>query len=814
MSTTIGQTNAVRALELGIRIDSPGYNTFITGLSGSGRTHAVEQLLARLPTPNRRREDRVFVHNFEEASRPRLLSFSPGRAVAFKASVEEMVQTARDRIPQLFEEDTYLQQRRAITERAQAEEAQLLKALEARVRDDGFAIVTMPGAPKPTQAILPVVEGTAIPIDALKAPGEAREKLKAMLRRQPTVVPPDEAAFEAMVDRAIEDFELRNKGHLRAAEEAAKEARRLVKRTTGELVELERSTVRASVEGLLADLKAEWSGPEVTAHLDAMLEHMMAHPWVFAPPPESESAGRPQEFSDRRQAALSIYGVNVIQECGGDQAPVVVERHPTFTNLFGTIEREVRPSGDTSTDFSKIQAGSLLRADGGFLIMYARDVLLESGVWRNLMRILRSRQLEIQRPDSLFFFAPSAMKPEAIDIDVKLILIGDERFYQMLSFYEEDFLKVFKVKAEFDTTTDRDDRGVSEFADVMRSIQTRESLRPISADGFAALAEQAARLGGHRDRLSTRFGDLGDVLREADYWSQSEGRDQIDRVSVETAVAEDRARHQLISHKLSREILEEVILIDTDGQKVGQINGLAVYGLGRHHFGRPSRITASVGAGRGGLINIEREAHLSGPTHDKGILILGGYLRATYGGRMPLALTGSIAFEQSYGGVDGDSASLAELYALLSAISGSPIRQSIAVTGSVNQKGEVQAIGGANEKVEGFFDIAAARGLAGHGCVIPLANRRHLMLDQRVVEAAAEGTFSVWAVDSVDDGIPILFGMPSDALHAAVRKSLEELAGVAGAEPSVQKMEPAVPHRAEPPPRPEAPPAPGPVAKD
>ncbi len=817
---TVGQPRAVRSLELGIRIDSPGYNMFVTGLSGSGRTHTIRELLRRLPTPHRRGHDRVYVHNFEDPSRPKLLTFVRTQGVRFKQALREMVETATERIPQILDEDVYQQRRQAITEQAQSEEKALFQALEARIREDGFRLIVLQGGPIPIQAIVPVIDGKPIPIEALRADPEARSALRVQKVRELRVAqrpsPEDDATLEALVNEAIEDFERRQTEHRRALEDAGKAARRIARRATSALLELERSTVRRAVEGLVGDVKAEFDGEVVSKHLDALLEHMMAHPSLFVPSAGPEPRPSPSGSStlEATPEPLAIYGANVIQEVTGADAPVIVERHPTLSNVFGTVERDVLASGAVTTDFTKIRPGALLRADGGFLIMYARDVLAEPGVWRNLMRTLRSRQLEIQRPDSVLYLLPSSVKPDPIDIDVKVILIGDEYLYQLLAYYEQDFLKVFKVKAEFDSTIEGDARGTSEFADVIRGFVSQDDLRTLASDGWEALAEQAARLAGHRERLSTRFGDIQDILKEADYWAWSTGATQIGREAVDTAIREMRGRHQLLSDLMTRQIQEEVVLIDTQGSRIGQINGLAVFGSGIHRFGKPTRITAAIGAGRGGLINIEREAHLSGPTHDKGILILAGYLRSKYGRETPLALTASIAFEQSYGGVDGDSASLAELYALLSAISRRPLRQSVAVTGSINQRGDVQAIGGVNEKIEGFFNLAQARGHSGQGCLIPVANQQHLMLDQSVVEAAEQGLFSVWTVDSVEDGIELMFGIPPSELHALVRKQLEALAEVSNGEPSVQRIDPARPYRDEPPSVPEDPKLPGPSRVD
>ena len=802
----------MKALEMGIRIHAPGYNTFVTGLSGSGRTHAIQELLERLPTPNRRGHDRAYVHNFDDPSRPRLLELPRGAGVAFKDTIQELVEAVRTRIPQILEEEAYLQKRRAIADRARAEEKALVQSFETRLKEDGFALAMVQGGQPAAPSIVPVIDGKPVPIETLKTSPEARAALEASEVRKMHAqhrAPSERVQIEAAVDAAIADLERRLEAHRSVAEELGKKGRQIAKRTIAALVELERNAVRRDIEGLMSDVKVDWPSDKVAGYLDAMLEHIMAHPWLFTPSSERPDAPLSQEELQKRHAVLAIYGVNVVQTSSESSAPVVIERHPTFTNVFGTIERET--ASNNTSDYSRIRPGSLLRADGGFLIMYARDVLSEPGVWRSLVRTLRSGQLQIQRPDSAVFLVPSAMKPEPIAIDTKVILIGDDFFYHLLSHYEEDFLKVFKLKAEFDLSIAADETGISEFAQAVRAIQQQEGIRPLALDGWAALAEQAARVAGDRSRLSTRFGALSDLLIEANFLAGVDGIELIGRRSIEAAIQQSRARHELHSDTVAREIQNRVLLIDTDGATVGQINGLAVFGTGVHRFGKPTRITASVGAGRGGLINIEREAHLSGPTHDKGILILAGYLRSTYGRRMPLALTASIAFEQSYGGVDGDSASLAELYALLSAISGRPLAQSIAVTGSINQRGDVQAIGGANEKIEGFFDIALARGLARHGCIIPSANQRHLMLHEAVVEAAREGTFQVWAVATVDEGIELMFGVPADELHETVARELRALAELPSIEPSVQRIEPSIPHREAPPDAPKDPRPPGPT---
>jgi ATP-dependent Lon protease len=436
---------------------------------------------------------------------------------------------------------------------------------------------------------------------------------------------------------------------------------------------------------------------------------------------------------------------------------MINETHPSYKNLFGIIERRMDRTGHWVTDFTKIKAGSLLKANGGFLVVNALDLLLEPGVWPSLKRTLLNQKIEPETYDPFPMFSTSALKPEPIECNVKVIMIGDPLIYQLLYFRDQDFEKIFKVKADFDTVTENNSQNIYQYACFIKQLCEREKLQPFDSSGIAGVIEYAVRLASRKNKISTHFNSLVDLLREADYWAKKEKQNTIQKKHVNQAIQEKIERLNLIEKKIQEMIEQGTLMIDTEGSVVGQVNGLSVYDLGEYSFGRPTRITARTSMGRAGIINIEREADLSGKTHNKGMLILSGYLRSKYAQDKPLTISASICFEQSYSGIDGDSASSTEAYALLSSIANLPLRQDIAVTGSINQKGEIQAIGGVNQKIEGFYEVCKAKGLNGtQGVIIPEANIPNLMLREDVVKAIEEKKFHLYSVKTIDQGIEIL----------------------------------------------------------
>jgi ATP-dependent Lon protease len=483
------------------------------------------------------------------------------------------------------------------------------------------------------------------------------------------------------------------------------------------------------------------------------------------------------------------YEVNLfVNNSESKRPPLIIEEYPNYRNIFGSIERVIDRGGVWRSDFSKIKAGSLLRANGGYLVINLTDAITEPGVWQGLKRALKSKKLEIQTFDPYFLLSAAGLKPEPIDLDVKVVLISDAYLYQLLNHYDEEVKKIFKVRADFDTSMEKTEENIRHIAEFITSITSEEKARSFDRTSVAALVEEAVRMSGRQEKISSSFPVLKDIILEADYWAALDGSETVSAAHLDQAVNARIYRANMIEEKLQEMIDRGTLMIDVEGEKVGQVNGLAVFSPGDYMFGKPTRITATTSMGRAGVINIEREADLSGNTHNKGVFILSGYLRKKYAQDKPLTMSASIAFEQSYSGVDGDSASSTEVYALLSSLANVPIRQSIAVTGSVNQNGEVQAIGGVNQKIEGFYDCCRHMGLTGTQAVmIPRSNVKDLMLRKDVVEAVAQGKFRVYAVQSVDEGIEILTGKeagskdadgiyPEGSINFMVDRKLRELA--------------------------------------
>jgi len=799
--STLGQGRAVEALKLGLNIDAPGFNVFVAGPSGSGRTFTVRGMLENIDRPSRLTEDRVFVHNFRDRDRPRLLRLERGQGRPFKTAMKEFVGSIPEHLEQTLQDEAFVSKRKEIVDQRKVEAKTLLSAVDEEITDAGYVAVEVQQGQQTFKAIVYEMDGEPVPFDALRRSEDARGKFISeqarALRSKGEMLPTDEAERDAVINKLVDDLEAGAHDIHENVEDALMAAQRIERLANEEVHKLEQDTLRTSLTAQLNALKETFASDGVEQHLDAVLDHMLDNLHLFHNDDDDDEAeGLMALLAAQRGDSdedLWVYEVNVVQQADTDEKPIVFERHPTFTNLFGTIERKsLKPNATEARDFTGLRAGSLLRADGGYLVLYARDVLLEPGVWRTLVRTLSSRQLEIQTPETSIYLLPSALKPDPIPLNLKVILIGDLQIYHLLLHYEGEFKKIFKVKAEFDSSIDRSKENLGGFVETIRALVERQSLLPPAPEALGVLLEEAVRLAGRRNRVSTEFGQMADVLSEAQFWAQEQDPDakEISPESVQRALQSRRSRHALADEHVSRYIQEQVILIDTEGKKSGQINGLAVYGLGDHYFGKPSRITASVGAGAGGLVNIEREARLSGPSHDKGVMILAGYLRNRYGRDRPLAITASLAFEQSYGGVDGDSASLAELFALMSSLTDLPIDQGIAITGSMNQKGDAQAIGGVNEKIEGFFGVCKARGLNGNqGCIIPEANIEGLMLNAEVVKACEEGKFTIWSVKSADEAMPILFGITAESLHEQVAARLEVLSKVPnpGAERTVER---------------------------
>jgi ATP-dependent Lon protease len=747
----VGQKRAIDALEMGLKLYRTGYNIYVAGMAGSGRMTTIRRALERMGRQYATPPDRCYVYNFVDASQPVLLTFSRGKGRAFRDDMRELVRVLRTEIPKAVESPHVQRERELIVDRYQREEKKLFEDFAERLKQEGFALIQLQEGGFVAPMVFPIVGNEAVSIDYL-----------------------DTLVQEGKMEAAERDLKTRRYRELLVVlKQLLTKARSLGKEMHQALDRLMQRSASMVLDGLMDDLRTRYTDEKVRKYLLRAKAHILKNIDAFHGKKEGAKEegmimlGGPQRQEDQ----FWYYEVNLLYDQALEQheegkVPILDEDNPSHVNLFGAVEFNVGPGNFWSTDFRFIKAGALLRADGGYLILNALDVLRRPMVWDQLKRVLKTEKLVIQQPESYYQLAPLTLKPEPIELHVKVIMIGPSWLYRLLYTYEEDFPKTFKVLSDFDTTMPLNEETAEQYASVLRSVCERGKMRAFSPEGLVAMMEHGIEEAGQRDRISTRFAYITDVLREADYWAGQENKGNIDRAHVERALEAKRERHRLTEEHVQRLIEEGVILIDTKGRRVGQINGLSVYQIGHVSFGKPSRVTATTSVGKSGIINIEREAKLSGPIHDKGVMILSGFLRHKYAQREPFNLTASLCFEQSYGGVDGDSASSTEIYALLSSISGVPLRQDLAVTGSVNQLGDIQPIGGANEKIEGFFDVCKAQGFTGtQGVVIPAQNERHLMLRKEIVEAVEKKKFHIYSVATIDEGIELFMGKPAGVMH-------------------------------------------------
>jgi len=749
LRSIVGQPRASAALKLGAQIRGKGYNIFVTGLSATGRSTAVKTILEGLKLKEVPKRDHCYVNNFKAPEQPRLIVLPRGKGREFKQETSRLVETLRQTVPHALDDETVLARKRELAEKFAKQEAELFKSLEAKVDKDDFALVQVQMGPYTRPDVFPVIDGNPVPPNQV---GKMVEEGK---------FPKGE----------VEALYKRYQGYKADLRAVLKKVRALNRKLAEETAEIEKDILNEILKEYCQDIAEKFPQKEIGEFLAECREFIVEHADIFKadesdqqqppalPGMPTQLLATPDEM--KTSDPFRSFQVNVVHDSSIEQdSPVIVEHHPNYHNLFGTIEREWRYGGMWTTDFTMIRGGSLLRADGGYLVINAMDVLQEQLAWRTLMRTLKTGKLQIQGIDTLLSIAPATLKPEPIDIDVTVILIGDSSLYHLLSYYEDDFPRTFKVRADFDRLMPRGKKQVKHYAALASKMVKLEGTRHMTAKAVARLAEQGARMGGRGGKLTARLGEIADIIREANHHAGLSEHKLIDREDIDHAIREAEYRQDLIRERIDEAFSEEVLKVSTEGEVVGQINGLAVHDLGTFAFGRPQRITCEVSMGDAGVVNIEREAKLSGSIHDKGVLILEGYLRHQYGMDGPISLSASLAFEQSYSQVDGDSASLAEILLLLSELSGIPLRQDLAVTGSVNQKGEVQAIGGINEKIEGFFRVCKAKGLTGtQGAVIPESNIAELMLSDEVLAAIASGNFSIWPVSTVDQAIEMLTGV-------------------------------------------------------
>ncbi|NWG32231.1 MAG: AAA family ATPase [Rhodocyclaceae bacterium] len=728
-SSGIGQERALAALRFAIETRAPGFNAFLLGEPGCGRHRLVARLLAEQAPQQAVPPDLCYVNNFADGNRPRLLILPPGRGARLKADMQHFVAELAKAIAAAFESDTFRGQAEAMQEEYKEREDQALRQLGQTASEHGIALLRTPQG----FMFAPLKgEETMGPEDFDALPDEEKERLNKLI--------------EAYGD------ELRELLH---------QFPRWRRELQARLLALSRDTMTLAVGHLIEELKAHYADlANVVAFLDEVMRDVVDSAEELR---ETKSEAEGPVSAIAGNLPLSRYQVNLLIDHGATQgAPVVFEDQPSFQNLIGRVDH-IAHMGTLITHFTMIRAGALARANGGYLVLDAEKLLGQPYAWEGLKRALRARQVRIESLGQIFgLLSTLTIEPEPIPLDLKVILIGERLLYYLLKEYDPEFEQLFKVAADFDDEVPRDASSVTRYAGFIADEVRAKQLRPFDAGAVARVIDHAARLADDAARLTTATRQIADLLIEADFHAARSQHTVVAAADVEAALAARRARSERLQRLGIEEIHRGVRLIDLTGSQVGQINGLVVFDLGGERFGQPVRISATIRLGEGEVIDIEREAELGGPIHSKGVMILASFLAARYARLQPFSLTASLVFEQSYGPVEGDSASLAELAALLSALANAPIRQSIAVTGSVNQFGQVQAIGGVNEKVEGFFDTCQAAGLSGEqGVIIPTANRAHLMLRPDVVEACAAGRFHLWAVDNVDQAIEILTGVPA-----------------------------------------------------
>lgn len=733
----IGQDRAVKALQFGLDIKEEGFNLYVAGMPGTGKKTAIvtflEQRAKEMPVP----PDWCYVYNFEDRQRPNALQLPTGMGAQFVTDIARFIDEMKKSLSAAFESDDYASRREETVKGFEERKQELMGELNKKAQDAGFVIQRS----QIGMVIIPVINGQLI----------------------------NEQQF-SILPQSIRD-EIQNKRKVISDEmgTAFRQFRDIDREAEAEVEKFNKEVASFAMDALLDSLNDKYGEViECKQYLDAVKNDILDNLSAILgaqKPPENPLAAM---MGGGRDDPTARYKVNlVVDNSKLEGAPVIMELNPGHDRLFGTTEKEAR-FGTLVTDYTMIRSGSAHMANGGYLVLPIEELAKSPGSYEALKRTILNKKLEIEELAArMGYVSTRSLRPEPIPFDCKVIIVGESRYYYMLYQGDPEFKKIFKVKAEFDTTMARTRENVEQYAQFMCTLVNKEGLKHLDGDGIASIVEYSSRLAADQDKLSTQFARVSDLIRESNYYAMSNGSDYITKDHVRQAIEAKVYRSNLIEEKMGEMIERGSILVDTEGAKVGQLNGLAVMGIGDHMFGKPSRITASIGLGKSGIIDIEKQADMGGPTHTKGVHILSGFLTDRYAKKHPLSLTARLVFEQSYSGVDGDSASSTETYAMMSALSGVPIKQSLAVTGSVNQRGQVQAIGGVNHKIEGFFDLCKFRGLTGdHGVMIPESNVKNLMLREDVVEAIKEGKFHIYPVRTIDEGIEVLTGVAAGAPDA------------------------------------------------
>lgn len=747
----IGQERATRALQFGLGIRADGFNIYVSGVDGTGKLTAVKNFIEAPAQKEAVPSDWCYVYNFKEPYQPAHLQLPAGRAIQFKQDVHDLIREARSTLIKAFEHDDFTKKKQLIADTLRQNQEKLFNDLYDRAAQDSILIDETPG----NILTVPLRNGKRMTDDQFNKLSEAQQK---------------------QIRELQEKYVVQIKSVLREARQQEKDA-------NAELIKLEKEVASFAINSLIEEVEEKYTMvPDLIKHLGAIREDILGNLATFLrhdrQNPELLMTGSPEVAFEKR------YEVNVLvdnSELKG--APVVLELNPTYNNLIGRVEKESM-MGTWITNHMLIRKGSLHTANGGFLIIRIEDLFKNLFSWEILKRALKNKELVIEEAgDQWGLLTIKTLKPTSIPLKVKVLLIGNPLFYALLYTYDPDFRELFKVKADFDTSMDRTEGNLHDYIDFCYTITKKENLTNLNVEAISKIIEYGSRLADHQKKLTTKFSEITDIIRESNYYAKQENSNEIKASHIKSAVEEKVYRSNLIQEKLNEKFLNNQILIDTAGKKIGQVNGLSVISLGDIEFGIPNRITCSTNLGKEGIIAIEREAELSGPIHTKGVMILGGFLSEKFIQEKPISLGARIVFEQNYSEIEGDSASSSELYTLLSSLAEVPIKQGIAVTGSVNQKGEIQAIGGVNEKIEGYYEVCKILGFnQEQGVIIPSSNVQNLMLKEEVQEAVIQNRFKIWSIDTIEDGIEILtnykYGSPTEigSIAYLVNNKLNEYA--------------------------------------
>ena len=748
-----GQERALAALELGLGVSGTGYNIFVSGLAGADKLEAVRRWMVARAVSSATPGDWVYVHNFRQPDAPRAIYLPSGHGKRLRDMMQDLVKTLREELPKAFRQEAFDKEKSSLTEKYNNRAQELNAQLAALARERGFQVHA---SGRGHIYFIPVIDG------------------------KPLQRPQD---FAALPDAERHEVEKRQHELSLEMERLARRQQEIMHEMEEDIRLIERRFCESLLSPIWERMEQEFNNDEINSYLAEAKDHILSNLDDFK---ESPAPGIAMPFMPafRERNPYLEFEVNIVVDNSATEgAPIMVETSPTYLNLFGTIERVVDRFGRVVTNFTRIKSGSFLRAHGGYLIFSLEDAITEPAVWKVLKRTLRSGRIEMETYEPFALFSASGLKPEPVKVNTKVIVVGGALLYHLLYAWDDEFHELFKIRADFNPVMRRDNEHQLAYALWVGNLCNEEGMPHFDPSGVERLIEFGARQAGDRDKVLASYAAIADLVREAAFWARKEDHQLVAARHVEKALESRVFRSNRIEEDIRELIANGTILVDTDGKKVGQVNGLSVMDIGGYAFGRPSRVTASVSMGQAGIVNIERESHLSGNVHDKGVLILAGYLRNRFGQNQPLALSASLCFEQSYSGVEGDSASSTELYALLSRLANVPLRQDIATTGSVNQWGEVQAIGGVNEKIEGFYDVCRVLGLTGgQGVIIPESNVRHLVLRSDVIEAVADRKFHIYPVRTIDEGLAILAGTVVNgsaydrSLNKLIAERLKELA--------------------------------------